>query len=414
MGLKYDIIVVGGGPSGIFSAIYGARRGKTVLIVEKSKSLALKLLASGNGRANLTNTLDNDTFLSRVGHGKKEGLFLKDAFNIFDKLSLKNLFLELGLEIKPFDGFHIFPEDRSSKTVVDLLIKELKRLGVKILTSSKCEKILVKNNSIDGVLVNGKKYLSKSLVVATGGKGFPSLGGSVDGYNILRDIGHKITNLYPAMVKLNVKERWIENCRADTISNAVIKIDIKKYSKKSFKGDLIFTQKGLMGPLIQDFSGEVTPLFDKYDEVPLLINFVKGKNREEIYTLFKKFKSKDPTKPLLDHISTILPKPLILEFCKQLSIDPNIQINRFSGRDRENLIDLMVKGKLTVTGSEGFKSAMVTRGGVSLKEVNPKTMESKLIKNLYIVGEVLDIDGPCGGYNLQIAFSTGAVAGKFA
>ncbi|MEJ2373667.1 MAG: aminoacetone oxidase family FAD-binding enzyme, partial [Sulfurimonas sp.] len=210
---------------------------------------------------------------------------------------------------------------------------------------------------------------------------------------------------------LKTKERWQESCRANTIAKVELRVDLKKYKKLRAKGDLIFTKDGIRGPVVLDFAREVTPILKKYDEVPILLNLTKGKNEEQIRAHLKKTFLDSPDKTIVELVHTLLPLPLSSELCKLAEIDTTLTYRKIDGMKRDKLIQLLAWTPLTVIGHDGFKMAMITRGGISLKEIDPKTMQSKLIKGLYFCGEIMDLDGPCGGYNLQWSFASGYLAG---
>ena len=262
------------------------------------------------------------------------------------------------------------------------------------------------------ITTNNKIFQAKDIIVATGGCGYPSLGGSINSFNFLKNIGHTITPLYPAMIPLQTKEDWVSNCRADTIPKATIKIDIKKYSKQKAFGDLIFTKNGIRGPVVLDFSKYITPLLDKYLQVPILINLTQGKNENEIHTILNNRFNNNHEESIINTLSSIIPLSLAKVMCKLNNILPNEKFNTISGDKKNSLLKYLAWTPLTITGSDGFEKAMVTNGGINLKQINPKTMRSKLFDNLYFAGEVINLDGPCGGFNLQIAFSTGVLAAQ--
>ncbi|MCF6207710.1 MAG: aminoacetone oxidase family FAD-binding enzyme, partial [Sulfurovum sp.] len=206
-------------------------------------------------------------------------------------------------------------------------------------------------------------------------------------------------------------EKWVSNCRADTIAKVELRVDMKKYKKLHAKGDLIFTKEGIRGPVVLDFSREITPLLAKYEEVPLVANFTKGMNEEQIRAHFKKQIVQKPDISTLSLLKTLLPESLSLELCKLAGADPELTLSKQDGKNRDRLFKLLVWTPLTISGHEGFKMAMITRGGVNLKEIDPYTMESRKLKGLYFCGEVMNLDGPCGGYNLQWSFASGYLAG---
>jgi len=405
----YDLIVIGSGPSGMMAAIEAAKNGYSVLLLEKLGKTAQKLKASGGGRCNLSNKLTNETFMSHFG---RDGRFMTPALESFDYKSLITFFKNLGVETHAPDGYRIFPVTHNSSTIVDAMNLEMQRLGVTVLCSQKVIRLESANRSISSVKTQTDTFKSKYLIVATGGKGYPSLGTDGDGYKLSKSIGHKVTDIYPAMMPLKVKESWVGRCRADTIAKVTMRIDIKKYKKYSAKGDLIFTKNGIRGPVVLDFSREITPLLSKFSEIPLLVNFTKGLNEEQIREHFKNELKIHQNYNTLELLTTLLPETLSLELCKLSNVDPNLPLNKLSGESRDKLIRLLVWTPLTVNGHDGFKMAMVTRGGISLKEIDPYTMQSKIIKGLYFCGEVMNLDGPCGGYNLQWSFASGYLAGK--
>jgi len=405
----YDLIVIGSGAAGIIAAIVAAREGKKVLLLEKLSKIASKLKATGGGRCNLTNTLSNEDFMARFG---REGRFMQDALKAFDYKKLINFLEEIGIETHAPDGFRVFPTSHSSATIISGLEKEMQRVGITIKCNQKVTRLLATGRHIDGVKTQDATLLAPNVIVATGGLGYPVLGAEGDGYNLASEIGHKITDLSPAMMPLKTQETWVKNCRADTIAKVELRVNIKKYKKLRAKGDLIFTNSGIRGPVVLDFAREVTPLLKKYGEVPLLLNLTKGKNEEQIREHFKKELSKENITTVLELLKTLLPEALSLELCHLSEVKPDAKYKKLEGKKRDKLISLLAWTPLTVTGHDGFKMAMITRGGVSLKEINPKTMQSKIIDGLYFCGEVMNLDGPCGGYNLQWSFASGYLAGK--
>ncbi len=402
---RYDVIVIGAGASGMMSAIASASQGKSVLVLEKLSKIGTKLKATGGGRCNLTNTLPNDDFMSRFG---KDGRFMTPALNLFNYKKLIEFLDSIGVPTHAPDGYHIFPTTHNSSTVIDAMSEEMSRLGVEVLCSQKVESLLHHESQVLGVKTKDSSFYAQNIIIASGGLGYPNLGAEGDGYSIVQDVGHKVTNLYPAMMPLKSKEEWVGNCRADTIAKVEMRVGIKKYKKLSAIGDLIFTKNGIRGPVVLDFSREITPLLDKFEEVPIVMNLTKGLNEEQIRQHFKKTSSNNT----LQLLETLLPKELSLELCKLSQIDPHIKLSIQKGIDRDRLINSLAWTPLTINGHDGFKMAMITRGGVSLKEIDPNTMESRIIKGLYIVGELVDIDGPCGGFNLQWAFASGYLAGE--
>ena len=406
---KYDLIVVGSGAAGIISAIVAARKGKKVLLLEKLSQISAKLKATGGGRCNLTNTLTNEEFMSRFG---RDGRFMQDALMAFDNKALVRFMDEIGVETHAPDGFRIFPTSHSSSTIIEALTNEMQKLGITVITQQRVQRLLVVSKHIEGVKTQDKLYYAPYVIVATGGLGYPSLGAEGDGYTLAEELGHTVTELSPAMMPLKTKETWVEHCRADTIAKVELKVDLKKHKKLRAKGDLIFTKSGIRGPVVLDFAREVTPLLKKYAEVPLLLNLTKGMNEEQITKHLKNEATKNPHANTVELVNTLLPLPLSKELCKLADIQLDKTLKKQSGKAKAKLINILAWTPLTVNDHDGFRLAMITRGGIRLKEINPKTMQSRLIDGLYFCGEIMNLDGPCGGYNLQWSFASGALAGQ--
>ena len=366
---RYDLIVVGSGAAGITAAIVAARKGKSVLLLEKLSNISSKLKATGGGRCNLTNTLCNEDFMAKFG---RDGRFMQDALALFDNKKLVKFMDEIGVATHAPDGFRVFPTSHSSATIISGLQKEMDRVGVEIITNQRVERLLVIGVHIDGVKTQDSQYFAQNVIVATGGLGYPVLGAEGDGYNLVEELGHKVTQLSPAMMPLKTKESWGASCRADTIAKVELRVALKKHKKLRAKGDLIFTKNGIRGPVVLDFAREVTPLLKKYGEVPLLLNLTKGKNEEQISQYLKESASKNPEKTILEHVCTLLPEPLSLELCKMAEVDLNTKYKKLSGKSREQLIQLLAWTPITVNGHDGFKLAMITRGGISLKRDKSK------------------------------------------
>jgi len=405
---SFDLIVVGGGAAGLIAAITAARRGNKVILLEKLSKIASKLKATGGGRCNLTNTLSNEDFMARFG---REGKFMTPALNTFDHRALIAFFADIGVESHAPDGYRVFPISHSSVSIITALEEEMARLGVILITSSRVESLEHDGVRVTGVTTTNNTYTATNVIIATGGLGYPQLGAEGDGFTIASAVGHKITDLYPAMMPLKTKETWVAMCRADTIAKAQLRVDLPKAKNLRAIGDLIFTSNGIRGPVVLDFAREVNPLLEKYGEVPLLINLTKGLNEEQIRTHIKDEIYKNPEQSVLTHLMTLLPESIARELCILAQANPDVGFNKLEGISRDRLIKLLAWTPLTVIGHDGFKMAMITRGGVSLKEIRPETMESKILNGLYFCGEVMNIDGPCGGYNLQWSFASGYLAG---
>ena len=406
----FNVIVIGGGPAGIMASISAAKENKNVLLLEKLPKIAAKLKATGGGKCNLTNTLSTEDFMGKFG---KNGRFMSHALEAFNANDLRDFFASIGVETIARDGFRVFPLDHSSSIILKALDDELERLKVKVDCSVEIQSIQKED---DIFIINSQSniYKTKNIILSTGGLGYPTLGATGDGYIYAKNFGHEVTSLHPAMMPLFTKEKNFASCKADTIAKAILKVDLPKYKKLKLTGDLIFTNNGIRGPVVLDFARELTPIIAKHNEVPLLISFLKGMNEEQIFTYIKKEIEKNPTATVLENLTTLLALSVATEICNICEIDTSEKFKNIDGIKREKLIKTLAWTPLTVIGHEGFKNAMITRGGVELKEIDSKTMQSKLVSGLYFCGEVVNIDGPCGGYNLQWSFSSGYLAGKIA
>ena len=405
----FDVIVIGGGAAGIMASISAAKENKSVLLLEKLPKVAAKLKATGGGKCNLTNTLSSDEFMAKFG---KNGRFLSYALETFTAKDLRDFFANIGVETIARDGFRVFPIEHSSSIILKALDDELEKQGVIVECNVNIKEI--KKDEIFTIFSEEKTYFAKNIIIATGGLGYPTLGATGDGYDFAKNFGHNITSLHPAMMPLFTKQKNFASCKADTIAKAILKVDIPKYKNLKLTGDLIFTKEGIRGPVVLDFARELTPILAKYNEVPLLISFLKGMNEEQIYTHIKNEISKNPTNTVLQNLNTLLALSVATEICNICQINPKEKFKNIDGIKREKLIKTLAWTPLTVIGHEGFKNAMITRGGIELKEIDSKTMQSKIVEGLFFCGEVVNIDGPCGGYNLQWSFSSGYLAGKIA
>ena len=402
-----DVLVIGGGASGMLAAISAARLGRRVVLCEKSGSLGRKLLASGGERCNLSNTLSRDEFMERVG---RNGRFMGPALDLLGGDLLREFFHGIGVPTVVHDGFRVWPQTRKSRTVLAGLVAELERLGVPLALDC-----AVEDTSFEDGLFRtqhgGGVFESRELIIATGGLALPGSGAAGGGYRFAESFGHRTTPRFPAGVPLLTAEDWPARCTAHTIGKARLQVDLKRSANRVYTGDLIFTRTGIRGPLVLDVSREVSALLEKHDQVPLSLNLCRGRNQEEWQQTFKAW-SRGPAGLLVDRLEEHLPRELGEVLCELSGIPAGSQLHGLAGGLRDKLIGNLVRTPLTVTGTTGYEGAFVTRGGVHLKEVRPETLESKLQAGLYLCGEVLDLDGPCGGFNLQWAFASGNLAGR--
>lgn len=388
------------------AAIAAARRGLRTLICEHSPSLGIKLLATGGRRCNLTNTLSTEEFMERV---KPHGRFMGPALDLLGGTRLRDFFTELGMETVVLDGFRVWPATRKSSSVLAALMGELERLGVDMAVNCR---VLDTRRDEEGFIVehSGGSFRGKRLVLATGGLALPKSGAIGEGYTFAERFGHKCAPRHPAGVPFRTAEQWPARLTAHTIGKARLKVGLKKYARFSAVGALIFTRAGLRGPVVLDLSRDISPLLEKSEVVPLELNLCDGKTAEDWQQIFKAWRHVSDA-PLAERLAEHMPLDLAHVFCDLAEVDGQQGVHRIKGQPRDSLIALMVKTPLTVTGTTGYDGAFITRGGVRLKEVRPDTLESKRQPGLFFCGEVLDIDGPCGGFNLQWAFASGYLAG---
>ena len=400
---EFDLIVVGGGPSGIFAAITAAQRGFKVALLEKNKRIGNKILVAGSGKCNLTHTGKPKDFLQKYG---ENGKFLKEALNKYSPETLKNFFKSNGLPLVLVEeSGKYFPNTFSSLDVVNLLKEQMLSVKIEILENIKIEKIEKKNDKFN-IQTNLGEYLCKNLILATGGKSYPGTGTTGDGYVMAKEFGHKIIPPRPALAPLYVKNYIFQELSGISFQNVNIIIwkDDKKIIEK--KGPVLLTHTNFSGPGILDNSRYVEN--GNFLEINYINKDYESLNKELIYEA--NIDGKKNIKKFL--LSYFLPERFVKTILGELEIEENLKLAELSKEKRENLVKYLTSNKMEIVKVGSFETAMVTKGGVTLDEINSKTMESKKVKNLYLVGEIIDIDGDTGGYNIQAACSMGVLAGK--
>jgi predicted Rossmann fold flavoprotein len=405
-----DLAIVGAGPAGMMAAIIASKRGLNVCILEKNDRLARKLLITGKGRCNVTNLeIDNKQFIDNFG---KNGKFLYSCLSQFGVEDTISFFESLGLPTKVERGNRVFPASDKASDVVRVLEEELKKNKVEVEFQSKVKDIQKKYGYFE-IVTNRSKINSKNVLIATGGKSYPQTGSTGDGYPLARNLGHKIVEAKPSLVPIIFREKYIKELEGLSLKNVKITISRKDKVLASRFGEALFTHNGMSGPIILDLSRELTKNVDFANcDLILSIDFKPALSKEEldkrILADFAKFKNKQFKNCLGD----LLPAKIRPLFVRLSKIDPDKQVNSTTKEERTWLINLFKDLRFTIQGVGSFDEAIITSGGIDLKEINPKTMESKLVRGLYFAGEVLDLDGPTGGYNLQVCWSTGYVAGS--
>ena len=404
-----NVIVVGGGAAGMMAAIFAARNGQNVTLLEKNEKLGKKIFITGKGRCNITNASEIEDLFSAVISNPK---FLYSGFYSFTNDQVIHFFEELGVATKIERGNRVFPVSDHSSDVIAALAREMQHLKVKVQLHCEVKELLINNErEIKGVrLANGKKMTADAVVVATGGISYPSTGSTGDGYRFARNCGHKVTELFPSLVPMEEKEWYAKELQGLSLKNIEIHItDGKKKLYDEF-GEMLFTHYGVTGPVILSASSIVGKTLEK-KELVLHIDLKPALTEEQLdKRLLREFEA-NHNKQFKNAIDSLLPaklRPVIIELS---GIEEEKKVHEITKEERLNLLRLIKDFHMTLTGLRGYNEAIITKGGISVKEIDPGTMESKLIKNLYFAGEVLDLDAVTGGYNLQIAWSTGYLAG---
>ena len=405
------IIVVGGGAAGIMAACRAAEEGAQVTLFEKMPQIGRKLRITGKGRCNLTNAADVDEIVKNIpGNGK----FLYSALKNFSSADTVNFFESLGVKTKIERGGRIFPASDDAKEVIDALMKRLIILGVEVKTNSPVKEILAENKKIVGVFVGGKIFKADAVILATGGASYPATGSTGDGFKFARRLGHTVTEILPALVPLETEEDFVKDLQGLSLKNVRAKLlaDGKKISEQF--GEMLFTHFGVSGPIILTLSRRAAKLLAEKKFVELEINLKPALSPEQLDTRllrdFDKFKGKIIKNSLVE----LLPAKLIPSILDLAYLPEEKRVDEITLTERRRLVEILRGLPLTITRTRPLEEAIVTSGGISVKEIAPRTMRSKLVENLFIVGEVADVDGFTGGFNLQAAWATGNAAGKFA
>ena len=410
------VIVVGGGPAGMMAAITAAENGNEVLIIEKMPSFGKKLLITGKGRCNITSSLYMSEFIKNT---PGNGTFLYSAFQNYTNKDIIEFLNKQGLEVKEERGNRIFPVTDKSVDVLNCFLKRIEELKIKYKLHTKVEKILIKNYEILGVRTEREIIQADKVILATGGKSYPLTGSTGDGYKIASELGHNITPIKPSLVPLEVYEKEeCKNLQGLSLRNVGIKLEYMDKNKVIYDdfGEMIFTHFGISGPIILSASAHLVRYKEidnllKNNKIKLYIDLKPALTEEQlddrILRDFKEFKNKQ----FKHSLDKLLPQKMIAVVIEKSQIKEDKKVNEITKEERKRLIHLLKNFELTIKGFRPVEEAIITSGGINTKEINPKTMESKLIKGLYFAGEIIDVDSYTGGFNLQIAYSTGYTAG---
>ena len=406
--MSNTVIVIGAGAAGLMAAWKAAEHGREVLLLEKNDQVGRKILISGKGRCNITNNTDIEGLIENIpGNGN----FLYSSFYSFSNENMIMLLKEAGLETKVERGGRVFPVSDRSKDVVRVLQRLAENKGVQIQTNTDVDSIVAKNGVVCGVrLKNGKVLEAVSVVLATGGASYPGTGSTGDGYKMAKNLGHRIVPLKPSLVPLMTAEKWIGELQGLSLKNISITI-IDKKDRKIYSdfGEMIFTHFGVSGPVILSASRHILP-YD-YKNVRLVIDLKPALDEDTLDARLQRDFEKYSRKQFKNSLNDLLPQKMIPVVINLSQIDEDKPVNQITKTERRALVVLLKNFSLEITGARPIAEAIVTAGGVCTDEINPSTMESKLVKGLYLCGEVIDVDGYTGGFNLTIAFSTGVLAG---
>ena len=429
------VVVIGGGPAGIMSAISAKNSGNDVILIEKMNSLGKKLLITGKGRCNITSSLNINEFIQNIpGNGR----FLYSAFQNFTNEDIINLLKKHNVKVKEERGNRIFPVSDKSKDVLDAFYEELKNLNVKMYTNSTVNQIIVKDGSVTGVeyTFNNNKYTinADKVILATGGKSYPTTGSTGDGYEMAKKLGHTITEIKPSLIQIVANENSaIEKINLESYRNSKelckslqglslknVKIQFEDIEKNKVIyddfGEMLFTHFGISGPTILSSSAHIIRYKNinellKQGKIILKIDLKPALSNEKLDLRILRDFEKEKNKLFRNSLDELLPQKLIDPVIHLSGINPSKKVNEISKKERMQLLKILKEFCITISGFRPVEEAIITAGGINIKEINPKTMESKLINNLYFAGEIIDVDAYTGGFNLQIAYSTGVTAG---
>ncbi len=411
-----NVLVIGGGPAGMMAAITASENGNKVILLEKMESLGRKLLITGKGRCNITSSLNMEDFMSNI---PGNGMFLYSAFKNFTNKDIIEFLKDEGLEVKEERGNRVFPITDKSKDVLECFIKKLKKLNVEIKYNTKVKKIIVENDKVVGVQTDKCIIKADKVILATGGKSYPLTGSTGDGYYIAKELGHTITHIEPSLVPLEIYEKEIcKSLQGLSLRNVSVKLIDKDKNKILYEdfGEMLFTHFGVSGPTILSSSSHLVRernIKEKFlnKKISLRIDFKPALTYEKLDERILRDFDECKNKTFKNCLDKLLPHKLIPVIIRLSDINEIKRVNEIRKDERKNLVKLLKNFELNIQNFRPIDEAIITSGGINVKEINPKTMQSKLVEGLYFAGEIIDVDAYTGGFNLQIAYSTGYTAG---
>lgn len=400
------IVVIGAGPAGIMAGISAGMHGNDVTIIERNEKIGKKLFITGKGRCNITNNRDISEFFDFVCSNKE---FLYSAFYTFTNKDTMDFFENAGIELKVERGERVFPASDKSYSILDGFKKNINKYGIDIKLNSRVIDIIKNGDNIieKVILDSGEEIFADEFIITTGGVSYKSTGSTGDGHTLAKKVGHTVTKLSPFLVPINIHEKHIKEMQGLSLKN--VNVSVYNAGKKAFSqiGEMIFTHFGVSGPLILSASGWIT-----LNESKIVIDLKPALNHKELDNRILKDFSENPNKSYRNSLNGLLPQKMIGPIVDLSGINRDKKVNEITKEERKNLVNLLKELTFDVNSFRDIDEAIVTRGGVNVNEVDPSTMRSKIIKNLYFAGEVLDLDAYTGGFNIQIAISTGFLAGK--
>lgn len=405
------IIVIGAGPAGMMAAVKAAENGAEVLLLEKMPRAGKKMLITGKGRCNITNGAEVPELIANVSGN---GSFLNSVMRAFDNQDVIRFFEEAGVPTKRERGNRIFPQSDRASDVVDAILGKLHDLGVRLQTEARVTEILVQNGIAAGArLADGKEYFGDAVILAVGGSSYPGTGSCGEGYVMAKTLGHRISRILPALVPLEVEEDWVQEAQGLSLRNVQATLLAEGKKEAALFGEMVFTHFGVSGPIILSLSRRAAQLLADGSFVELELNLKPALTSQVLDERVLRDFSRYRRKQLKNGLHDLLPGKLIGPIVDAAYLDADKPVHEVTQEERRRLVHALQHLMLTVTKTRPLAEAIVTAGGVSVKEINPKTMESKLVPGLYFAGEVVDVDACTGGYNLQAAFSMGAAAGSW-
>ena len=401
------VIVIGGGAAGMMAAVAAADAGARVTIYEHNEKLGKKLFITGKGRCNVTNAADMETLFANVMTNEK---FLYSAFYTYDNQAVMDFIEKAGCPLKVERGDRVFPVSDHSSDIIAAFQRELRKRDVQILLNTGVKDVIVEDGQFKGVVLkNGKKDMADACIVATGGISYASTGSTGDGYRFAENTGHKITDIKPSLVPFNLKDEWCKEAMGVSLKNVSLRMVCGKKEIYNGFGEMLITHFGISGPLVLSASSYYVT--KAKGETKLYLDLKPALTAEQLDKRVLRDFEESKNKQFRNALSHLFPQKLIPVMINLSGIDPEKKVNEITREERKAFVDLIKNVPMTIDGVRDFKEAIITKGGVSVKQVNPSTMESKLVTGLYFAGEVLDLDALTGGYNLQIAWSTGYLAG---